>query len=91
MGQYPCLRLALEAGAKGGTWPVALAAADEVAVEGFTQGALGFTDIAKVVDATLSAHAGRADPTLNEVLEADSWAREFARERTEAATPGQRR
>jgi 1-deoxy-D-xylulose-5-phosphate reductoisomerase len=89
LGRYPCLRLALEAGAKGGTWPAALAAADEIAVESFMRGALGFTDIAKVVDATLSAHAGRADPTLNEVLEADAWAREYARERAEPA--GQRR
>jgi 1-deoxy-D-xylulose-5-phosphate reductoisomerase len=90
LARYPCLRLALEAGAKGGTWPVALAAADEVAVEAFMRGALGFTDIAKVVDATLSAHGGRADPTLDDVLEADAWAREFAQ--AHAATPaGQRR
>jgi 1-deoxy-D-xylulose-5-phosphate reductoisomerase len=91
LGQYPCLRLALDAGAKGGTWPVALAAADEVAVEGFMQGAVGFTDIPRIVDATLTAHAGRADPSLAEVLEADAWAREFARDRVEARPVGQRR
>jgi 1-deoxy-D-xylulose-5-phosphate reductoisomerase len=91
LGQYPCLRLALDAGARGGTWPVALAAADEVAVEGFMQGAVAFTDIARIVDATLSAHAGRADPSLAEVLEADDWAREFARGRIEARPVGQRR
>jgi 1-deoxy-D-xylulose-5-phosphate reductoisomerase len=84
LGRYPCLRLALEAGARGGTWPVALAAADEVAVETFMGGAIGFTDIAKVIDATLSAHDGRADPTLDDVLEADAWAREFAAARTTA-------
>ena len=91
LGQYPCLRLALEAGAKGGTWTSVLAAADEVAVDGFMRGAIGFTDIARVVDAALSAHAGRADPTLNDVLEADAWARAFATERTDAATAGPRR
>ncbi|MEX0750803.1 MAG: 1-deoxy-D-xylulose-5-phosphate reductoisomerase [Dehalococcoidia bacterium] len=91
LGRYPCLRLALEAGAKGGTWPVALAAADEVAVEDFMRGTLGFTDIAKVVDATLSAHAGRADPTLDEVLEADAWAREFAREHTKTPAASRHR
>jgi 1-deoxy-D-xylulose-5-phosphate reductoisomerase len=85
LGRYPCLRLALEAGAKGGTWPAALAAADEVAVDAFMRGALGFTDIAKVVDATLSAHSGRADPTLNDVLEADGWAREAAQARIGAS------
>jgi 1-deoxy-D-xylulose-5-phosphate reductoisomerase len=84
-GRYPCLRLALEAGTKGGTWPAALAAADEVAVDAFMQGAISFPDIPKVVDAALTAHAGKADPTLNEVLEADAWAREFAAARTAAA------
>jgi 1-deoxy-D-xylulose-5-phosphate reductoisomerase len=76
--RYPCLRLALEAGAKGGTWPAVLAAADEVAVERFVGGEIGFREIAKVVDATLSAHDGAADPDLGQVLAADAWAREFA-------------
>ncbi len=78
LGRYPCLRLALEAGARGGTWPAVLAAADEVAVERFMAGSIRFTDIAKVVDATLSAHGGTADPVLDEVLEVDRWARELA-------------
>jgi 1-deoxy-D-xylulose-5-phosphate reductoisomerase len=76
--RYPCLRLALEAGAKAGTWPAVLAAADEVAVERFVGGEIGFREIAKVVDATLSAHDGAADPDLGQVLAADAWAREFA-------------
>ena len=76
--RYPCLRLALEAGAKGGTWPAVLAAADEVAVERFVGGEISFTEIAKLVDATLSAHDGATDPDLGQVLAADAWAREFA-------------
>src|SRR5262249_8014883 len=76
--RYPCVRLALEAGAKGGTWPAVLAAAEEVAVDGFMRGEISFTDIAKVADEALSAHAGTADPSLDEVLEADTWAREIA-------------
>jgi 1-deoxy-D-xylulose-5-phosphate reductoisomerase len=85
LGRYPCLRLALEAGAKGGTWPAVLAAADEVAVEQFMGGQIRFTDIAKVVDGALSAHAGTADPVLETVLEADRWAREFASSESVAA------
>ena len=77
-GRYPALRLALEAGAKGGTWPAVLAAADEVAVDSFIQGTIGFTEIARVVDNALSAHAGEADPSLEAVREADAWGREFA-------------
>ncbi|MBF6599937.1 MAG: 1-deoxy-D-xylulose-5-phosphate reductoisomerase [Dehalococcoidia bacterium] len=77
LGRYPCLRLALEAGTKGGTWPAVLAAADEVAVEQFMRGEIRFTDIARAVDAALSAHTGTADPSLDEILDADAWAREF--------------
>jgi 1-deoxy-D-xylulose-5-phosphate reductoisomerase len=87
LSRYPCLRLALEAGAKGGTWPAVLAAADEVAVEDFMRGQISFTDIAKVVDATLSAHAGTADPALDAVLEADRWAREYAAAQARGARP----
>ena len=91
LSRYPCLRLALEAGAKGGTWPAALAAADEVAVGRFMAGEIRFTDIARVVDATLSAHAGRADPTLDEVLEADAWARSHAESVLRAPAAGRSR
>lgn len=87
LGRYPCLRLALEAGSKGGTWPTVLAAADEVAVEQFALGALKFTDIAKVVDAALTAHAGTADPDLDGILEADVWARRTALEQCGALQP----
>jgi 1-deoxy-D-xylulose-5-phosphate reductoisomerase len=78
LARYPCLRLALDAARKDGSWPAVLAAADEVAVEQFLTGAIRFTDIARIVDAALSAHAGVADPSLQDVLEADRWAREFA-------------
>ncbi|MDP9238186.1 MAG: 1-deoxy-D-xylulose-5-phosphate reductoisomerase [Chloroflexota bacterium] len=89
-GRHPCLRLALETGAKGGTWPAVLAAADEVAVERFVGGEIGFTEIARLVDATLSAHDGVADPDLDRVLGADAWAREFVSShvgRAKAAAP----
>ena len=91
LGRYPCLRLALEAGGKGGTWPAVLSAADEIAVEQFALGAISFTDIAKVVDSALSAHSGTADPDLEAVLEADAWARRHALEQCSARQPASRR
>jgi len=91
LARYPCLRLALEAGARGGTWPAALAAADEVAVERFMGGEIGFTDIAKVVDSTLAAHAGIADPTLDQVLAADAAAREHAARAARPKVPARAR
>jgi 1-deoxy-D-xylulose-5-phosphate reductoisomerase len=87
LGRFPCLRLALEAGSRGGTWPAVLAAADEVAVDEFMRGNLGFTDIAKVVDTTLSAHSGVADPSLEDVLAADQWARESVAGQLQKAQP----
>lgn len=85
LSRYPCLRLALEAGGRGGTWPAVLAAADEVAVEAFMAGAISFTEIPRVVDAALSAHRGTTDPSLADVLTADAWARETATAQTTPA------
>ena len=74
--KFPCLELALEAGRKGGTYPAVLSAADEVAVELFLEGRIGFLDIAKLVEETLGQHRSTPCPTLEEVLTADAWARE---------------
>ena len=76
--KYPCLELAYEAGRRGGTYPTVLNAANEVAVARFLEGGLGFTAIFEVIDATLQAHTPRLVPTLDEVVEADAWARDFA-------------
>ncbi|MEK7248048.1 MAG: 1-deoxy-D-xylulose-5-phosphate reductoisomerase [Chloroflexota bacterium] len=76
--RFPCLGLALEAGRRGGTAPAVLAAADEVAVENFLAGYIRFTDIARVIEDTLSAHSEAGNPSLEQVLEADRWARAYA-------------
>jgi len=76
--RFPCLGLALEAGRRGGTFPTAMAAADEVAVENFLAGRIGFMDIPRVIEAALTAHQGTVEPSLDEVLAADAWARRWA-------------
>ena len=76
--RFPCLALALEAGRSGGTFPTAMAAADEVAVEHFLAGRIAFMDIPRAIEAALSAHQGTAEPSLDEVLAADAWARHWA-------------
>jgi len=73
---FPCLRLAIEAGKKGGTYPAVLCAADEVAVELFLARRIGFIDIASFIERTLEQHQAEAHPTLEEILAADAWARE---------------
>jgi 1-deoxy-D-xylulose-5-phosphate reductoisomerase len=75
--QFPCLALALEAGRKGGTYPAVLAAADEVAVQNFLAGHIGFLDIHRAIEDTLAAHGGNSNPSLDQVLEADAWARAY--------------
>ena len=74
---FPCLRLAIEAGKKGGTYPAVLCAADEIAVDLFLSRRIKFTDIACLVEQVLGEHQTVACPTLDEIIAADIWAREM--------------
>ena len=75
---FPCLGLALEAGRRGGTYPAVLAAADEVAVQHFLTGHIGFLDISRIIEDALRAHHPSGDRlTLAEVMQADAWARRY--------------
>ena len=78
MERYPCLGYALAAGARGGTYPAALAAADEEGVNAFLNGRLRFTDIPMLLSDTLEEHVSMDETSLEAVLAADAWAREFA-------------
>jgi 1-deoxy-D-xylulose-5-phosphate reductoisomerase len=84
LARYPCLDLALTAGRQGGTYPAALAAADEEAVGAFLGGRIGFLDIPRLLADTLENHRPVAEPALADVLAADEWGRDFAREWWEA-------
>jgi len=76
--RFPCLKLAVDAGKSGGTYPAVLCAADEVAVELFLSHRIRFTDIPKIVQKTLEQHQNIPKPSLEEILAADAWAREYA-------------
>jgi len=73
---FPCLKLAIEAGRRGGTYPAVLCAADEVAVELFLSRRIKFTDIAHLVSQALEEHQATIHPTLEKIVAADAWARE---------------
>jgi 1-deoxy-D-xylulose-5-phosphate reductoisomerase len=73
---FPCLKLAIEAGKKGGTYPAVLCAADEVAVDLFLSQRIKFTDIANLIQQVLEQHQSLAHPTLEEITVADTWARQ---------------
>jgi len=82
---FPCLKLAIEAGKKGGTYPAVLCAADEVAVELFLSQCIKFTDIAHLVEQALELHQNTPHPTLEEIMTADTWARQKVQELIGAA------
>jgi len=73
---FPCLKLAIEAGEKGGTYPAVLCAADEVAVELFLSQRIRFVDIAGFIERTLEQHQAIAHPSIEEIVAADAWTRE---------------
>ncbi len=81
---FPAVRIAREAGSAGGTAPAAYNAANEVCVDAFLTGRLAFPGIVDIVAQVVSEHDGRAGGTaqLADVLAADGWARERARELT---------
>jgi len=73
---YPCFELALEYGKKAGTFPAALAGADEAAVDLFLTRKIRFTDIPDVVANTLAAHDVITTPSIVDTIEAAKWATE---------------
>ena len=83
LDKFECLRLAMDAARVGGTLCVVMNAADEVAVELFLKGRIGFLDIARLVGKTMDGHVNRPSPTLDEIYAVDADARRTA---TELAT-----
>jgi 1-deoxy-D-xylulose-5-phosphate reductoisomerase len=86
LGKFPCLGLALEAARKGGTMPAVLNAANEAVVSAFLDNKLKFTSIPEIIGKVLSFHRKVKEPSLNDVLDADSWARIEAERLIAAAT-----
>lgn len=77
--RFPCLQLALNAGKMRGTYPAVLCAADEIAVELFLAGQIGFSEISEIIAETISLHHVIPNPTVEQILTADAWARDTAR------------
>ena len=77
---FPAVRLARHVGERGGTYPAVYNAANEVAVEAFHDGRIGFLDIVDTVERVVEAHDGNDSDasTVESVLAADAWARAAA-------------
>lgn len=76
--RFPALTLARRAGEIGGTLPAVLNAANEVAVEAFASRRIRFPDIPTVVRRVMDRHPVIPHPTLEQIIEADQWARHEA-------------
>ena len=90
---FPAVQMIKEAGKRGGTFPTVFNAANEEAVSAFHAGKIRFTDIVDSVARVLEAHAAssevtaEADMSLEAVLNAEAWARAYARELCAAKMP----
>jgi 1-deoxy-D-xylulose-5-phosphate reductoisomerase len=76
--RFPSLNLARRAGEIGGTLPAVLNAANEVAVDAYVNRRITFPRITEIVQQTMDAHHLTPHPTLEQILEADTWARKEA-------------
>ena len=80
MDKFRCLALAYKALKIGGTMPTVLNGANEIAVAKFLSGKIGFLDIPALIEKTMEAYTVKENYTLEDLLEADAWARAYATE-----------
>jgi len=78
LDKFRCLGLAYRAIGDGESMPAVMNAANEIAVEEFLNGRIGFLQIAEVIERTMDAHQAHDLGSIDEVLQADSWGRETA-------------
>jgi 1-deoxy-D-xylulose-5-phosphate reductoisomerase len=76
--RFPALSLAYDALREAGTMPAVLNGANEVAVEAFLAGRIGFREIHRIIVKTMQKHANRPARSIEVILEVDRWAREQA-------------
>lgn len=88
--KYPCMDLAYAAGRAGGTMPAVLNAANEQAVALFLEEQIGFVDIPRVIERVCDRHRNdlNSTPSLQDILEADAWARQAVLEDVCQVTSG---
>ena len=78
MDTFKCLSLAYRALKTGGTLPAVLNGANEVAVARFLKGDIGFLQIPELIEQTMDAYTVKYEYTLEDLLEADAWAKDYA-------------
>jgi 1-deoxy-D-xylulose-5-phosphate reductoisomerase len=75
LARFPALRIAYDVARTGGTLGAVMNAANEAAVEAFVAGKIRFIEIPRLVERTIAVHQVQQSPSLDDLLEADGWAR----------------
>ncbi len=76
LDRFPCLELAYEAGRRGKSAPIAFNAANEIAVDAYQKGSIGFYDIPRLIEIAINAF-DNVQPSLNEIPAIDKAVRSF--------------
>jgi 1-deoxy-D-xylulose-5-phosphate reductoisomerase len=82
--KFPCLDIAYKALRAGGTVPCTMNAANEVAVQAFLNGKIGYTDIYALISETIETTNKIEHPSLNDYIEIDRISRQKAKLRVES-------
>jgi 1-deoxy-D-xylulose-5-phosphate reductoisomerase len=80
LDRFPCLSLAYRSMSDGESMPAVMNAANEIAVEAFLEGRIGFVDIPELVEMAMNAHQPVSLGSISDVLEVDLWSRKRTRE-----------
>ncbi|KUK56391.1 MAG: 1-deoxy-D-xylulose 5-phosphate reductoisomerase [Atribacteria bacterium 34_128] len=76
--KFPCIKLAYQALEIGGTMPAVLNGANEIAVNAFLDNQIDFLAISQIIQDTMKEHKPKYNPNINDILDADYWARKRA-------------
>lgn len=76
--KFPCIKLAYKALELGGTMPAVLNGANEIAVNAFLNNRINFLAIPIIIQNTMKEHKPKYNPNIDDILDADYWAREKA-------------
>lgn len=83
--KFECLKITYDVIKSGGSYPIVLNGANEAAVELFLNRKIRFTDIPALIKGALDKHENNTKPTLENIVEIDSWSKDFVRKKSAKA------
>ncbi|NQU66733.1 MAG: 1-deoxy-D-xylulose-5-phosphate reductoisomerase [Candidatus Marinimicrobia bacterium] len=75
--KFPCIKLAYHAMEAGGSYPVVLNVANDMAVDAFLRNSISFTEIPQLIEKAMEAHSSVGEPDVDEIKELMSWTYHF--------------